>query len=128
LAKKHLSIFGTAYTLTKLLLRGRVPSKKNSRINTRSGRSFPSAKYTEWHKDASKQVLGAPKLTQKGITMSFWLPDNRRTDLNNKAASILDMLVDNGILEDDSWQIIGEERYIPMGVDKDDPRVEIEYA
>lgn len=73
-------------------------------------------------------MLGAPKLTQKGITMSFWLPDNRRTDLNNKAASILDMLVDNGILEDDSWQIIGEERYIPMGVDKDDPRVEIEYA
>ncbi len=111
----------------KLVITGRTPSKKNSRINTRSGRSFPSAKYTEWHKDASRQVAGSPALTVPGMIFKFWLPDNRRTDLNNKAASILDMLVDNGILEDDCWQIVGEEKYIPMGIDKENPRVEVEY-
>ena len=108
-------------------LLGRVPSKKNSRINTRSGMSFPSAKYTAWHKDASIQVRGAEKLTQPGMTFKIWYPDNRVADTNNKIASILDMLKDNGIIEDDCWQIIGEEHYIPMGIDKVNPRVVIEY-
>lgn len=113
--------------MSNITLLGRIPSKKNSRINTRSGLSFPSAKYTAWHKDASVQIRGADKMIKPGIVIKFWLPDNRRTDLNNKAASIFDMMVDNGIMEDDCWQIVGEERYIPMGVDKDNPRVEIEY-
>ena len=33
----------------KLTLLGETPSKKNSRINTRSGRSFPNQRYMKWH-------------------------------------------------------------------------------
>lgn len=109
-----------------IVLYGRIPSKKNSRINTRSGRSFPSAKYTEWHKDATKQLTGAKAITEKGMTLTFYMPDNRRCDLTNKAESVMDLLVDNGLLEDDCWQVTGEVRLIPGGVDKENPRVEIQ--
>lgn len=111
----------------KLIIRGRIPSKKNSRINTRSGRSFPSSKYTAWHKDASNQISGAIKQINKDVVLTFYMPDNRRCDLTNKAESVMDLLVDNSIFEDDAWQITGEVRLIPGGIDKDNPRVEIEY-
>lgn len=104
---------------------GRIPSKKNSRVNTRSGRSFPSAKYTAWHKDASSQLIGIEPITEKNIVLRFYLPDNRRCDLTNKAESVMDLLVDNGLLEDDSWQITGSVILCPLGIDKDNPRVEI---
>ncbi len=108
--------------MRQILLKGRIPSLKNSRINTRSGRSFPSAKYSAWHKDASAQLLAqqAPQMSEN-ITMQFWFPDKRWTDLDNKCASILDLFVDNGILADDAWQCTGPLHLIPMGVDKENP-------
>lgn len=111
----------------KITVLGRIPSKKNSRINTRSGRSFPSSKYTAWHKDASNQIVSSTPIMTQGITLKFWLPDHRRTDLTNKAESIMDLLVDNYKLEDDCWQITGDVHLVPMGVDKENPRCEIEY-
>jgi len=113
-------------------IKGRVPSKKNSRINTRSGRSFPSSKYTAWHKDASKQLTeavagGIKPMSEAGICLGFWFPDDRRSDLTNKAESIMDLLVDNGLLEDDRWQYTGGVYLIPLGIDRENPRVEIAY-
>lgn len=113
-----------------IVITGRIPSKKNSRINTRSGRSFPSAKYTEWHKDASlqlKQFCPKDHSSDDGISLRFWMPDNRRCDLTNKAESIMDLLVDNGFLEDDCWQITGLVELVCCGIDKDNPRVQIIY-
>ncbi|MGI9118433.1 MAG: hypothetical protein ACR2IQ_02700 [Minisyncoccia bacterium] len=106
----------------EITIYGRVPSKKNSRITTRSGRSFPSAKYTEWHKDASLQLIGKPKIETDYLEIHFYFPDNRRCDLTNKAESIMDLLVDNGLLEDDSWQVIPNLRLKFEAVDKDNPR------
>lgn len=108
-----------------ILITGRCPSKKNSRINTRSGRSFPSAKYTAWHKDASLQLLGQKPIQSDFLVLKFWFPDNRRTDLSNKAESVMDLLVDNGLLEDDCWQVINSLTLQSEGVDKNNPRVEI---
>lgn len=110
-----------------LTILGRIPSKKNSRINTRSGRSFPSSKYTAWHKDASLQIRDAKQITEKNILLEFYMPDNRRTDLTNKAESVMDLLVDNNLLADDSWQITGDVTLRCLGVDKENPRVEISY-
>lgn len=110
-----------------ITITGRTPSKKNSRINTRSGRSFPSAKYTAWHTDASWQLKGQPKITKDKLTLRFWFPDNRRTDLSNKTESIMDLLVDNGFIEDDCWQVINSLTLIGEGVDKDNPRCEISW-
>lgn len=109
---------------------GRIPSKKNSRINTKSGRSFPSSKYTEWHKDASfqlKKFCPIDHSPEDGVQLKFWMPDNRRCDLTNKAESVMDLLVDNEFLEDDCWQITGLVELSCGGVDKENPRVEIEY-
>lgn len=114
--------------MIKLILKGRIPSKKNSRINTKSGRSFPSSKYTAWHKDASNQLKTqtmTPFELQGGIALNFYMPDNRRTDLTNKAESVMDLLVDNGYLEDDCWQITGMVVLTCEGIDKTNPRCEI---
>ena len=88
-----------------ITLTGQVPSKKNSRINTRSGRSFPSKRYSEWHKLALKQLEGEEKFPERvGIEYSFYQQDNRRRDISNQLESINDLLVDAGLLEDDDWK------------------------
>lgn len=113
-----------------IVINGRVPSKKNSRINTRSGRSFPSSKYTAWHKDASAQLTNQSVKEMKNfskIEIHFWFPDDRRADLTNKAESIMDLLVDNGLIKDDSWQVTGGVMLIPEGIDRVNPRVQIKY-
>jgi len=111
-----------------VVINGRIPSKKNSRITTRTGRSFPSKQYTIWHKDASYQLLQQNPLksefwTSGGhLNLIFFMPDNRKADLTNKAESIMDLLVDNGWLEDDSWQVVAKLTLECGGVDKENPR------
>jgi len=110
-----------------LVIEGRIPSKKNSRINTRSGRSFPSKAYKEWHKDASWQLYTQKKqigIKDCQIELDFYLPDNRRADLTNKAESVMDLLVDLGIIKDDSWQVVSH-LILTGEYDKGNPRVEI---
>jgi Holliday junction resolvase RusA-like endonuclease len=113
--------------IQELVLKGRIPSKKNSRITTRSGRSFPSKNYSRWHKDASIQLKeqGAKPHDASKVYMVFLMPDARRTDLTNKAESVADLLVDNGIIKDDSWQVIDEMLLRCDGIDRKNPRVEI---
>lgn len=96
--------------MKQYILHGTVPAKKNSRINTRSGRSFPSRRYTEWHEQASLEILaqGIQQFARVRITVEFQFRTNRRTDLDNKLSSILDLFQDLGILEDDRWQIVPE--------------------
>lgn len=115
--------------MNKIIIYGSCPSKKNSRINTRSGRSFPSSKYTAWHKEASAQVAGCKQIPNGStLTISFIAGDKRKFDLTNKAESIMDMFVDNGILEDDNYSIIPTLILKYGGYEKDKPRVEIEYG
>lgn len=115
-----------------ITIKGRIPSKKNSRQPfIRNGRimNFPSKKYTEWHTDASWQLKGQPKIDNifSSLDLTFYFPDNRRTDLTNKAESVMDLLVDNGLLEDDCWQVIPRLHLQCGGVDKKNPRVEISW-
>jgi len=111
----------------KFTVKGRIPSKKNSRINTRSGRSFPSKKYKEWHHDASWQLFTQKKklFTHCKITIAIYAPDKRRFDLTNKAESIMDLLVDCGILEDDNVNVVPAVQLLFKGVDRENPRAEI---
>lgn len=112
----------------KIILKGRIPSKKNSRIHTRTGMSFPSSKYTAWHKDASQQLKSFQKDSMeipRAVSITFFFPDKRRTDLSNKTESIMDLLVDNGFLADDSWQVVNKLELIAGGIDRENPRAEI---
>ena len=113
-----------------IVITGRIPSKKNSRnIFVRNGKpiSNPSKKYAEWHEQASWELLSQkpPKnIEHCEIEMKFYAPDNRAADLDNRATSVLDLLVDNGVIVDDSWFVVNRLTLIFMGK-SDKPRVEI---
>lgn len=113
-----------------LILTGETPSKKNSRINTRSGRSFPSQKYTQWHSIAVLEIKKAiakrkikpiPKGKQVFLTITFYHGDKRKRDSDNQLTSILDTLVDAGVLLDDNWRIIPHKEIFDA-YDKDNAR------
>jgi Holliday junction resolvase RusA-like endonuclease len=92
-----------------IILTGRIPSKKNSRIsNKKTGRSFPSKDYTIWHKDALKQLptLPAPFPAIKSISIKIYFPTLRKSDITNKVESVNDLLVDGGILSDDNYFVL----------------------
>lgn len=116
----------------KLVIDGRIPSLKNSRQMICRGSKpilLPSKSYQEWHEDASKQLM--TQRLKKGIKscsveMIFYMPDNRRTDLTNKAESVMDLLVDNRIITDDSWQVVEKLTLRIGGIDKKNPRVAVE--
>ncbi len=100
-----------------ITLNGETPSKKNSRINTRSGRSFPNKRYTKWHDMivselsfliARKQIEKIPEGRQVILTVTFCHGDFKRRDSDNQLSSVLDTLVDAEILPDDNWKIIPE--------------------
>lgn len=114
--------------MTKITLLGLVPSKKNSRINTRSGMSFPSSKYTAWHKDAVTQLYGVKNIPAGTPLVFTYYSDSKRSgDLSNKWQSIEDTFTDCGIIEDDNWWILPDIHMKFGGVDKLNPRAEIEY-
>lgn len=114
----------------KLTIYGSTPSKKNSKIISCAGnrpRLFPSSKYTSWHKEALLQLIGKKAITSNKIKITFFGQDNRKFDLTNKAESIMDTLVDAGLLEDDNYEFVSELLLVYGGVDKLSPRAEIEY-
>lgn len=114
----------------KIVLLGQVPSKKNSRINTRSGRSFPSKRYSEWHKIASEQLKAINRISPRGVSdkvtinYMFYVHDLRRRDVSNMLESINDLLVDVGILEDDDWKHV-RIGWADATIDKENPRCEL---
>lgn len=117
----------------KITLQGEVPSKKNSRINTKSGRSFPNQRYMKWHNAVvsqlnymllTKQLISFEGMKVK-MTVTFWHDTLRRRDSDNQLSSILDTLVDAKILSDDNWKVIPE-KHIYDKYEKNNARCEIE--
>lgn len=114
----------------KIIIKGSTPSKKNSKIMVCRGRFpmlLPSKKYTEWHKGALLQIKGLEKIESNKLKLVFYAKDKRLFDLTNKAESIMDTLVDGLLLEDDNYSVISELILSFGGIDKDNPRCEIEY-
>lgn len=109
---------------------GLTPSKKNSKIISCRGNRpclFPSSKYTEWHKDALLQLTGMKPIESNKLTLTFYAGDNRKFDLSNKAESIMDLLVDAGLIEDDNYSVISELVLKFGGVEKGQARCLLEY-
>lgn len=89
--------------------------------------NFPSKDYMAWEKDALKQLMGTQPVTNypTGITMVFYMKDNRGRDLDNMSSSVLDMLQKANIIESDDWQHIDTLTLQAGGVDKLKPRVQV---
>ena len=97
--------------VAEITLEGNVPSKKNSRINTGSGTSFPSKDYTKWEVKAMQQVRLQTRerfYNPVSIEVIIYFGTDTKADLDNRLTSILDMLVECLVLRDDKWQ------YVPM--------------
>lgn len=118
----------------RIILYGRVPSKKNSKRRIQRGTHIfmvPSQQHADWHEEQMLYLRGMwPKnlvLTSvKRCELVFFAPDRRKADLSNKAESVMDLLVDAGVLKDDSWFVVPDLRLRLGGVDKEQPRVIIE--
>lgn len=112
-----------------IILYGRIPSKKNSKMAIPIGKRcvlIPQKAYKEWHEISSWKLKGKQSIpTPCKLEIIFYLPDARRTDLTNKTESIMDLLVDNGILPDDNCNEIPELSLIYRGIDRINPRAEI---
>ena len=101
------------FSMQQLVLKGLVPSKKNSKRILRAGnRPFiaSSKEYGSWEKMTAiemKQQTPVRNLDRvKMVSIYFEFGDNRRRDLSNKVEGIMDALVLAGILTDDSWQVV----------------------
>lgn len=102
----------TAEPCLRLSVAGETPAKKNSKVfNTKTHRAFPSTRYREWHEQAviqiRRQMLSAePVDAPVFIVLTFSHTDKRRRDFDNGTSSILDLLVDCGVLPDDNTSVI----------------------
>ena len=116
----------------KFTIFGRIPSKKNSRTIVMRGKyplSIPSKNYNEWHIEQSwvlKKYVPAKPIDCCTVVITLFKPDRRRTDLINKGESIQDTLVDIGMLRDDDDTCITSLHMVSGGVDKENPRAEVE--
>lgn len=112
-------------------LEGHVPSKKNSKRWLKRGKrvfSVPSLSHEVWHEVqmlAVRPYVQRDPFLSKGpiekverMKISFRAGDMHRNDLTNKAESVMDLLVDAGILKDDSWFIVPDLQLTFLGVDK----------
>lgn len=115
-------------------IHGDVPSKKNSRKSVQVGRmrfTVPGKYHDAWHKEASREMLvhcrslkGAPYQFAH-VEIAFYPATKRRSDLSNKAESVMDLLVNAGILTDDNWYVVPCLTLRLGGVDKSNPRASV---
>lgn len=96
--------------IAEIRLEGSVPSKKNQRINTREGKSFPSKDFVKWQEDAMwqvrSQVRGLRIFVPVSIDVVIYFGRNSKADLDNRITSILDMLVECMVLRDDRFEYV----------------------
>ena len=98
---------------------GDVPSKKNSRnIFVKGGRiiNIPNKRYKEWLDDSLMQCQSL-KIAHSGVVpiekaerviITIYPSNKRKFDLDNRLGSIMDFLVDLGIITDDNYTVIPE--------------------
>ena len=121
-----------------LVVTGDCPSKKNGKriiTNSRTGKPMiiSSSRHNDWEKSAIAslvlQFVGY-RVTDYPVALSlkFWFSNKRAHDLDNVAASIMDVMTKAGILEDDSTKYVSRLVLEFGGVDKENPRVEIELS
>lgn len=116
--------------------RGVVYSKKNSKRIVRNHATgtymlLPTAKAHYMEAQMSKQFTEQvkdgkePTDDRVHVHINLYRKDNTKRDLDNTATSVLDGMVQGGILQDDNISCVYRLTIDDRGVDKSDPRVEI---
>lgn len=117
--------------LIKFTVTGRIPSKKNMMEIRKRGRYSSigaNKKFYSWQESAMLKLLAQKvpkgKFVCSMVELRIYFPDNRRADLSNKTESIMDMMVEYGVINDDNWKCTGPVLMFPY-YDKNKPRCEI---
>lgn len=120
-----------------LTISGDTPSLKNSKqiFRGKNGQPFITASNQSkiWRSRAVgelREQFSSYKVTNYPIKlkMTFYRSTKRRSDLDNMSSGVLDALVEAGVLDDDSFTHIDTLHLLYGGVDKENPRVDIEIA
>lgn len=108
---------------------GNVIAKKNSQMVVKFGNHSsirPSKAYTKFANQAVSHLYGQPEWPGNYpviVEMFFFRESRRKFDLDNMQGSILDVLVNAGILKDDSMTHVIPKIYKHgWDVDKNNPR------
>lgn len=116
-----------------ITIKGDCPSKKNQKQifhNKFTGKPFitTSEVYKRWYPQAFSQLQGVQPVQEVGpVELTFYPATKRKSDLTNRADSIMDLLVDAKIIEDDNWSIVSQLILTFGGVDKENPRVDVTF-
>lgn len=115
-----------------IVLPGRVPSKKNSKRIICFGskpRVLPSLAYEQWHEAMLWHLkVKRPKRfpeTRVTVAIVIYADSMRLFDLSNSAESVMDLLVEAEIIEDDSWRWVPQLMVYFGGLDRKAPRAEV---
>lgn len=105
-----------------------MPLSKNKYVNLHWSKR---AKYKEkigWLVKAEIANKKRPKYKKASVTFNIFFKTKRRRDIQNYwgggLIAWLDILVDLGIIADDSWDVIGQPNII-FDISKGNPRTEI---
>ena len=118
--------------IIKYTISGNTPSKKNTKKFARAtGRTYYSKTFLEWQKAALWELKAqkrpdVPLKKTEHVILRFWRQNLRTADNTNLAEAPMDALVKMGILDDDNFKVCPGTQQMFMGVDKKNPRVEIE--
>lgn len=91
----------------ELRFEGTIPSKKNSRVNTSDGKSFPNNKFVQWQKAAIQSLrLQTRHRFFKPVSLEaiIYFGTIGKADIDNKVTSLLDMMHEALLITDDKWQ------------------------
>lgn len=120
----------------KLTYQGVVYSKKNSKsiiTNRRTGKPMivASKRAKDMEKNMAREFSaqhgGHSAIdTPSSVCMKLYRKDNIKRDLDNVATSVLDGLARGDVIADDNYSIVKSLHIEDCGVDKNNPRVEIE--
>lgn len=118
--------------LSQFIIKGRIPSKKNSKrvvrwFSKKTWKSRPiflsNDDYLKWEESTinflRSEMLSKIKEKWLKIRYEFTFWDKRKTDLSNKVESVQDMLVKWWFLEDDSYEYIQQYEVICNWYEKD---------
>ena len=126
--------------MIQFTIKGNTPSKKNSKRVFCRGKYpvvLPSQLHENWHSEALPDLIIARQSEKKAslsrfpienvqcIVLTFYRSTKRKYDLTNSAESIMDLLVDGGILEDDNMDVLPKVILRHGEKDKDNPRCEV---
>ena len=120
----------TSLPIQQLKLTLPLPPTLNSAYRNVAGIGRVKTKRVkEWAKEACLSLIGMglsgiPLAPPYRVVLGLYFGDNRKSDIANREKIAVDFLVDQGVISDDSH--IDEMVIRRLGVDRSNPRVEIE--